>query len=188
MEEKRKRRVRAMAYGLGMALLPIATIGVGILLAIPAIWLSDRINIFLAGLVVYGPLFLLVAFAGYKGIWADATEPKNVLEEKLKELTADLTTIQTTLGKVTTNIPELEAEVNLRAASIEKLQAETERLDRLAELKKVETAAIEEVIRTAQRASARPTLRRDLMFLAVGAILSLPLGLLVNFWYDEWIK
>jgi hypothetical protein len=106
------------------------------------------------------------------------------LDAKLHQLAESLATINRHLSIVRQAVPEVESELKLKSASIEKIQAETERLDRLAELKKVETSAIEEVIRTAQLTAAKPARQRELLFLMVGLLFSLPLGVLVNFIYD----
>ena len=123
--------------------------------------------------------------------WDIAAEPQVIVEPldvKLDQLAESVAGINRHLAAVRRTIPEVESELRLKAASIEKIQAETERLDRLAELKRVETAAIEEVIRTAQLTAARPARQRELLFLLVGLLFSIPLGVMVNLIYDQWIR
>jgi hypothetical protein len=159
----------------------LATAGIVYLLSLPRFspeWLKY---------VAIGPLVPALLIAMVEFIRLDQQYSRGAeqpTETKLTAVSNDLLQVAEGLERIRATMPELEAEVNLKTVAIERLQAEGERLDRLAELKKVETSAIEEVIRTAQMASNKPARRRELVYLLIGLLFSLPLGVLVNFIYD----
>jgi len=107
-------------------------------------------------------------------------------------LSASLSTVGAGLETIREVVPQLEAELKLRTAAIERLQAESKSLDHLMALKQVETSAVQELIaQTVHRGqvlAARSTWKRDILYLVMGLVLSLPLGVMVNFAYDQWIK
>lgn len=81
-------------------------------------------------------------------------------------------------------IAEIEAEFALQIVALDRIKAEAEENQRLAELNKTEADAVRLVITTAQTQAAKPSRRQQWLFFLAGLFFSIPLGVGVNFLYD----
>jgi hypothetical protein len=81
-------------------------------------------------------------------------------------------------------ISDLQAEMGLRTAALERIQAESAEFERLATVHKEEAEAVtnlvESVISSTHAKMNRQNLQSQLLFFAVGLLFSIPIGVMVN--------
>jgi hypothetical protein len=114
------------------------------------------------------------------------------LHAKLADLEESLRALRGNVAHIRNAVPELEAELELRTALITQLTTDAEKFDRLAQMNRVEANAVEELINrtitSGQALSQRSVAGRERLYFLAGLFLSMPVGVLVNFVYDRWIK
>lgn len=83
-------------------------------------------------------------------------------------------------------VEELSAEMRLRSAELERLVAEANEQERRAAINKEQaeavTSLVNQVITSTHASMDRRNTRSQLLFFALGAATSIPIGLLVNWW------
>jgi hypothetical protein len=111
---------------------------------------------------------------------------------KLEGLEESLRALRDNVQHIRDAVPELEAELGIRTAMINRLKAEAESFDRLKDASRAEAEAVQELIdRTIARDQAlsqRSVAGRERLYFLAGLLFSMPIGILVNFIYDRWIK
>jgi sensor c-di-GMP phosphodiesterase-like protein len=81
-------------------------------------------------------------------------------------------------------ITEINAELHLQTASLDRIRAEAEENQRLAALSKDEADAVRAVIESAQAKGEKPARRQQIFWFFSGLLASIPIGIVVNFLYD----
>ncbi|GAA3554240.1 hypothetical protein GCM10022222_42370 [Amycolatopsis ultiminotia] len=85
-------------------------------------------------------------------------------------------------------IDEINAELQLQTTALDRIRAEAEENQRLAELNKAQADAVREVmsktLNDAQRKAASKGSKQQWLFFGAGLAFSVPLGVVVNFLYD----
>ncbi len=88
------------------------------------------------------------------------------------------------LGASAKLIKQIESEFQLQVAALERIKAESEENQRLAELSRAQADAVRAVIASTYDTAARPAKRQQWLFFGAGLFFSIPLGIGVNFLYD----
>jgi hypothetical protein len=103
-------------------------------------------------------------------------------------LTDRIETLRENLGQSSTLINEINAELQLQTAALERIRAEAEENQRLAALHREEADAVRQLVSTtiegAQSESVKQSKRSSWLFFLAGLLFSVPLGVGVNFLYD----
>jgi len=100
------------------------------------------------------------------------------------DITDRIEQLRSHLGSSATLIKQIESEFQLQVAALDKIKAESEENQRLAELSREQADAVRAVIASANDKAARPARRQQWLFFGAGLLFSIPLGIGVNFLYD----
>ena len=108
-------------------------------------------------------------------------------ERPTEPLLAGIDRLRRVLDESIDFIPEMQAEIDLRTAAIEKLQKSAEHYEELAKLNRDEAEAVkrlvDETIRRAQAEVVRRSGREQKLYFLTGLAFSIPLGVVGNFMY-----
>lgn len=134
----------------------------------------DPVLIALAATVVSGAL---ARFGQRLGRAAEPEPAEPGITDRIEQLRSHL-------GTSATLIKQIESEFQLQVAALERIKAESEENQRLAELSRDQAEAVRAVIASANDKAARPAKRQQWLFFGAGLVFSIPLGIGVNYLYD----
>lgn len=100
------------------------------------------------------------------------------------DITDRIEQLRSHLGTSATLIKQIESEFQLQVVALERIKAESEENQRLAELTREQADAVRGVIASANDRAAKPAKRQQWLFFGAGLFFSIPLGIGVNFLYD----
>jgi hypothetical protein len=122
-----------------------------------------------------------VAFAGCAMFWF-LLRPTNVREST--PLDDQIVQLRSNLESSSDLIREINAEFQLQAAAAEKIKAEAEQNQRLAELNAEQAQAVKELVESVQNRASRIGGRQQWLFFLAGVLFSVPLGVAGNFVFE----
>jgi hypothetical protein len=147
-------------------------------------------NVLIPALVVYS------AIMAPRMLWIAR---RQILESERAAITHKPVTLSDRIEELRDNlasssslIDEINAELQLQIAALERMQAEAEQSQRLAALHKEEADAVRKLVATtiesANEKVTRPARRSQRLYFLAGLFVSIPLGMGVNYLYDLIIK
>jgi sensor c-di-GMP phosphodiesterase-like protein len=131
---------------------------------------------------------ILVSLAGVgaSGLLANIARRvgRRAAPESEPDITDRIEQLRSHLGTSAALIKQIESEFQLQVAALDKIKAESEENQRLAELNREQAEAVRAVIASANEKAAKPAKRQQWLFFGAGLFFSIPLGVGVNYLYD----